>query len=66
MESTTPPPPLESSIPIENSAQVGILVASSLSIFIVALSVGLRLVAKRIAGGVDYSEYCIIAALVCP
>jgi hypothetical protein len=56
---------MESRIPIENNAQVGILVASSVSIFIAAVSVGLRLLAKRLAGGLDYSEYCIIAALVC-
>ncbi|KAF2204466.1 hypothetical protein GQ43DRAFT_446691 [Delitschia confertaspora ATCC 74209] len=52
------------SVPIENSGQVGILVASSVSIFIAALSVGLRLLAKRISSRFDYSDYCIIAALV--
>lgn len=51
-------------VPIENGNQVGILVASTFSIFIAALSVGLRLVAKRISTGVDYSDWCIIAALV--
>lgn len=53
-------------VPIENGRQVGVLVASSISIFIAAVSVGLRLVAKRLSTGLDYSEYCIIAALVCP
>lgn len=65
MASMTPPGGFESPIPIENSAQVGILVASSVSIFIASIAVFLRLIAKRMAGGLDYSEYCIIAALVC-
>lgn len=53
-----------STIPIENSGQVGILVASAISIFIVLLFVGLRLAAKQIGSRLDYSDYCIIAALV--
>jgi hypothetical protein len=57
---------MEKSIPIENSGQIGVLVASSISIFIATVSVGLRIIAKRLTGGLDYSEYCIIAALVCP
>ncbi|KAF2275265.1 uncharacterized protein EI97DRAFT_494860 [Westerdykella ornata] len=50
-------------VPIENSGQVGLIVASCISIFIVAVSVALRLVAKSISSGIDYSEYCILAAL---
>jgi hypothetical protein len=42
------------------------LVASTISIVIAAVSVGLRLIAKRMSSGLDYSEYCIVAALVCP
>lgn len=52
-------------IPIENSGQIGIIVGSTLSIFIAAIFVFLRLVAKHISSGLDYSEYCIVAALVC-
>jgi hypothetical protein len=52
-------------VPIENSNQVGILVASSLSIALVTVTVGLRLVAKRLSAGLDYSDYCIVGALVC-
>jgi hypothetical protein len=52
------------SIPIENGQQVGILVTSSISISIVIVAVGLRLVAKRIASRIDYSDYCILAATV--
>lgn len=52
-------------IPIENSRQVGILVASSISILIAAASVGLRLVAKSIWNRFDCSDCCIIAALLC-
>ncbi|KAH7394443.1 hypothetical protein BKA66DRAFT_411077 [Pyrenochaeta sp. MPI-SDFR-AT-0127] len=52
-------------IPIENGNQIGILITSSISIAIVAVSVGLRLIAKRIGFGFDYSDYCIVAALLC-
>jgi hypothetical protein len=52
-------------VPIENANQVGILVSSSISIFIATISVLLRLVAKKIGFGFDYSDYCIVAALVC-
>jgi hypothetical protein len=51
-------------IPIENGQQVGILVTSSISILIVIVAVGLRLVAKWIANRIDYSDYCILAASV--
>jgi len=51
-------------IPIENGQQVGILVTSSISILMVIVAVGLRLVAKRIANRIDYRDYCILAALV--
>jgi hypothetical protein len=51
-------------IPIENGQQVGVLVTSSISIFIVIVAVGLRLVAKKIANRIDYSDYCILAASV--
>jgi hypothetical protein len=51
-------------IPIENGNQVGILVTSTISIFIAALSVVLRIIAKFIGFGFDLSDYCIIAALV--
>ena len=55
---------MTSIVPIENSGQVGVLVASAIAIFIVVLFVGLRLIAKRIGSRLDYSDYCIIAALV--
>jgi hypothetical protein len=51
-------------IPIENGQQVGILVTSLISILIVIVAVGLRLVAKWIANRIDYSDYCILAASV--
>jgi hypothetical protein len=52
-------------VPIENGNQVGILVTSGGSIFIAAVSVGLRLIAKFIGVGFDHSDYCIVAALAC-
>lgn len=55
---------MTTTVPIENGKQVGILVTSSISIGIVAVSVGLRLAAKKIGFGFDYSDYCIVAALV--
>ena len=55
---------MTSIVPIENSGQVGVLVASAIAIFIVVLFVGLRLIAKRIGSRLDYSDYCIVAALV--
>lgn len=39
---------MASTVPIENSGQVGILAASAISIFIVFLFVGLRLMAKKL------------------
>lgn len=51
-------------IPIENGQQVSVLVTSSISIFIAVVFVGLRLVAKRIRNRIDYSDYCILVALV--
>ncbi|KAF1837686.1 hypothetical protein BDW02DRAFT_490820 [Decorospora gaudefroyi] len=51
-------------IPIENGRQVGILVVSSISIAIATIFVGLRIVAKSISNRFDYSDYCIIAALI--
>ena len=59
------PPIMAMTVPIENSNQIGIVVSSSISILLAAVSVGLRLVAKRIGLGLDYSDYCIVAALVC-
>ena len=50
---------------IENNDQVAVLVTSGLCIFIPALAVGLRFIAKTMRGGHDYSDYCIAAALVC-
>jgi len=52
-------------VPIENGKQRAILVASSLSIFFAALCVGLRLVAKKMSSRFNYSDYFIVAALVC-
>ena len=51
-------------VPIENGEQIGSLVTSSISILMVIVAVGLRLVAKRIANRIEYSDYCILAALV--
>jgi hypothetical protein len=51
-------------ISIENGQQVSIMVTSSISILIAIVSVGLRLVARSIGNKIDYSDYCIIAALV--
>ncbi|PSN59357.1 hypothetical protein BS50DRAFT_626789 [Corynespora cassiicola Philippines] len=55
---------MRQTVPIENGAQVGIIVVSTISIFIVAVSVGLRLVAKQISKKMDYSDYCILVALL--
>jgi len=52
-------------IPIENGLQVSILVASGISIALVAITVGLRLVAKHMSAGFDYSDYLVVGALVC-
>jgi hypothetical protein len=51
-------------IPIDNGQQVGVLVTSSISILIVIVAVGLRIVAKKIGNRIDYSDYCILAAAV--
>jgi hypothetical protein len=51
-------------VPIENSNQVGIIAASTVSIFLATSLVALRLLAKRLGSGVDYSDYCIVLALV--
>lgn len=51
-------------IPIENGQQVSIVVISFISILLAIVSVGLRLVARSIGNKIDYSDYCIIAALV--
>jgi hypothetical protein len=53
------------SMAIENNDQVAVLVTSGLCIVIPALAVGLRFIAKTMRGGHDYSDYCIVAALVC-
>ncbi|XP_014550951.1 hypothetical protein COCVIDRAFT_20708 [Bipolaris victoriae FI3] len=52
-------------ISIENGQQVSITVTSFISILIAIVSVGLRLVARSIGNKIDYSDYCIIAALLC-
>ena len=48
----------------ENGQQVSIIVTSSIYILIAFVSVGLRLVARSIGNRIDYSDYCIIVALV--
>ncbi|KAH8907463.1 hypothetical protein BR93DRAFT_878188 [Coniochaeta sp. PMI_546] len=59
------PRPLETSIPIENGKQVGIIVTSALSIAIPTVLVGLRFWARRIVQRpLDASDLCIFAALV--
>ncbi|TID21244.1 P-loop containing nucleoside triphosphate hydrolase protein [Venturia nashicola] len=50
-------------IPIENSGQVGIIVASAASMILATSLVALRLVAKRISVGIDYSDYSILLGL---
>lgn len=52
-------------VPIENAGQVGIITASSLSILLAISLVALRLAAKKISLGIDYSDYCILLGLVC-
>lgn len=49
----------------ENGQQVSIIVTSSIYILIAFVSVGLRLVARSIGNRIDYSDYCIIVALLC-
>ncbi|XP_014555100.1 hypothetical protein COCVIDRAFT_17267 [Bipolaris victoriae FI3] len=53
---------MHGTIPIENRLQVCVVVASSISISIVVIAVGLRLVAKRIRNRVDGSDWCIVVA----
>ncbi|KAE9972923.1 hypothetical protein EG328_004691 [Venturia inaequalis] len=50
-------------IPIETSGQVGIIATSTGSICLATSLVALRLVAKRISVGIDYSDYCILLGL---
>ncbi|KAJ5028958.1 hypothetical protein J3E72DRAFT_238604 [Bipolaris maydis] len=52
-------------ISIENGQQISIIVTSFISILLSIVSVGLRLVARSIGHKIDYSDYCIIAALFC-
>lgn len=51
-------------IPIENGRQLSIVIASSISISIAVIAVGLRLAAKRIRNRVDGSDWCIVVACV--
>ncbi|KAE9994256.1 hypothetical protein EG327_000101 [Venturia inaequalis] len=51
-------------IPIETSGQVGIIATSTGSICLATSLVALRLVAKRISVGIDYSDYCILLGLL--
>jgi hypothetical protein len=51
-------------IPIENKYQVNIFIICSLSIVIATVPVILRLIAKNISKRLDYSDYCIIVALL--
>jgi hypothetical protein len=51
-------------VPIENENQVAVIVSSTVSIFIAAVAVGLRILAKCIGWGFDLSDFCILAALV--
>ena len=55
---------MSTTIPIENGQQISILITSGISIALVAITVGLRLVAKRISVGFDYSDYFAVGALV--
>jgi hypothetical protein len=51
-------------LPIENNGQIGLLAASAISISIAAVFVVLRLIAKHMGTRIDYSDYCIVVALV--
>ncbi|KAF2714584.1 hypothetical protein K504DRAFT_478026 [Pleomassaria siparia CBS 279.74] len=51
-------------VPIENSGQVSIIAASSVSMFLATLLVALRLMSKRMSVGIDHSDYCIVLGLV--
>jgi hypothetical protein len=51
-------------MPIENNLQAWILALSSISIALSWVAVILRLIAKHIRKRFDYSDYCIVAALV--
>jgi len=52
-------------VPIESSQQIGVLVTGSISILIATVAVGLRITAKCIGFGFDWSDFCILTALVC-
>lgn len=60
------PRPLETTIPIENGRQVGIIVTSALSIAVPTILVGLRFWARCIVlhRSLDASDLCIFAALI--
>ena len=51
-------------VPIENSRQIGVIVSAVIGIVLATVFVILRLVAKRMSSGFDYSDYCVLAALV--
>ncbi|KAF1942905.1 hypothetical protein EJ02DRAFT_421705 [Clathrospora elynae] len=51
-------------VAIQNAKHIGVLITSSMSILIATVSVGLRLIAKCIGNRIDYSDYCIVAALL--
>jgi hypothetical protein len=51
-------------MPIENNLQAWILALSGVSIVLSWVAVILRLIAKHIRKRFDYSDYCIVAALV--
>jgi hypothetical protein len=51
-------------IPIGNREQVGVLITSSISVLIVIVVVGLRIIARKIRNRIDYSDYCILVTAV--
>ncbi|KAL2139585.1 hypothetical protein VTI28DRAFT_4957 [Corynascus sepedonium] len=63
--SAPPPQPVETSIPIENSRQVAMLVTSAFSMIIPTILVGLRFWAgHKIRRRLDASDACIVMALI--
>lgn len=66
-EQQMPTGPFEHPIPIERNDQVTIIIISTLSIFVPAVFIGLRLYAKSLTSRkLDKSDYCILVALVSP
>lgn len=59
------PPPVETTIPVENANQVGAIASAVVSIVVPTILVGLRFLARhKVNRPLDASDMCVLAALV--